>query len=117
MLDAGGQVPIDAGADERAVMLVGGAAEIDGITLGLYELVLLAPGAAMRLASASGARVMLLGGEAFATKRHVWWNFVSSRPERIEQAKADWLAGRFDKVAGDDEFIPLPDKPKTVSYP
>jgi len=117
VLAPGGAIPVDAEADERAVMLVGGEASIDGTVLGLYELVLLAPGAAMRLSSTSGARVMLLGGEAFATKRHVWWNFVSSRPERIEQAKADWLEGRFAKVQGDDEFIPLPDKPKTVSYP
>ena len=117
VLAPGGAIPVDAEADERAVMLVGGEASIDGTVLGLYELVLLAPGAAMRLSSASGARVMLLGGEAFTTKRHVWWNFVSSRPERIEQAKADWLEGRFAKVPGDAEFIPLPDKPKTVSYP
>lgn len=116
VLAPGGAIPVDAEADERAVMLVGGGASIDGTTLELYQLVLLAPGAAMRLSSQSGARVMLLGGEAFATKRHVWWNFVSSRPERIEQAKADWLEGRFPKVPGDElEFIPLPDKPKTIS--
>lgn len=118
VLEAGGSIPIDAEADERAVMLVGGEAEIDGTPLALYALALLAPGAAMRLASGSGARVMLLGGEAFATKRRVWWNFVSSRPERIEQAKADWIAGRFPLVTGDgQEFIPLPDKPKTISEP
>jgi len=118
MLEASGSIPVDAEADERAVMLVGGEASIDGVPLALYELVLLAPGAAMRLASHGGARVMLLGGEAFATRRHVWWNFVSSRPDRIEQAKADWREGRFAKVPGDEtEFIPLPDKPKTVSYP
>ena len=58
------------------------------------------------------------GGEAFATKRHVWWNFVSSDRERINQAKEDWREGRFPKVPGDEEeFIPLPDVPKTVSYP
>ena len=117
MLDAGGSIPIDGEADERAVMLVGGEAAIDGIPLGLYELTMLAPGKAMRLSSSAGGRVMLLGGEAFATRRHVWWNFVSSSRERIEQAKADWTEGRFPKVPGDnEEFIPLPDgKPKTVS--
>ncbi len=118
VLEPGGSIPIDAEADERAVMLVGGAASIDGAALGLYELALLAPGAAMRLASVSGARVMLLGGEAFASKRYVYWNFVSSRRDRIEQAKEDWLAGRFPLVPGDDEeFIPLPDKPLTISNP
>lgn len=113
-----GALPIEAGADERAVMLVGGEAMIDGIALGLYELTVLKPGAAMTLASERGGRVMLLGGEAFATKRHVWWNFVSSSRERINQAKEDWRAGQFPLVPGDeDEFIPIPDQPKTVSYP
>lgn len=115
-LAAGGTIPIDAEADERAVMLVGGEATIDGAMLHLYDLVVLKPGAAMMLSSEHGGRVMLLGGEAFATRRHVWWNFVSSSRERIEQAKADWVAGQFPKVPGDeDEFIPLPAKARTVS--
>jgi hypothetical protein len=118
VLGAGSAVPIEAEADERAVMLVEGAATIEGISLNPYELAVLAPGKAMKLASESGARVMLLGGEAFATKRHVFWNFVSSSSDRIEQAKADWREGRFPAVPGDEEeFIPLPDRPKTVSYP
>ncbi|MEE4337527.1 pirin family protein [Erythrobacter sp.] len=118
LLDTGGALPIDAEADERAVMLVEGAATIDGIALNPYELAVLAPGKAMRLASDTGARVMLLGGEAFASQRHVFWNFVSARRERIEQAKQDWREGRFPTVPGDEaEFIPLPDRPKTVSYP
>jgi redox-sensitive bicupin YhaK (pirin superfamily) len=117
-LTAGGSIPIDASADERAVMLVGGEAALDGEPLALYQLVLLAPGAAMRLVSASGGLLMLLGGEAFPEKRHVWWNFVSSRRERIEQAKADWREGRFAPVPGDtEEFIPLPEKPLTISNP
>ena len=118
VLGPGGAVPIDADADERAVMLVGGQAAIDGVPLGLYDLTVLAPGAPMRLSSDSGGRVMLLGGEAFPTKRHVWWNFVSSSRDRINQAKDDWRNRRFPEVPGDDkEFIPIPDAPKTVSYP
>ncbi|ANU07458.1 pirin family protein [Paraurantiacibacter namhicola] len=119
LLGAAGSIPIDAGADERALMLVQGEAEVDGQQLGLYELTVLKPGAAMTLRSDTGARVFLLGGEAFSTKRHVWWNFVSSDRDRIEQAKEDWREGRFPEVPGDtEEFIPLPDgKPKTVSYP
>lgn len=114
-----GSIPIDAGADERAVMLVGGDANIDGQPLELYSLVVLKPGATMTLRSSSGGKVMLMGGEAFSTHRYVWWNFVSSSRERINQAKADWEEGRFPKVPGDDlEFIPLPKKPPTtVSYP
>jgi redox-sensitive bicupin YhaK (pirin superfamily) len=119
VLDQGGTIPIDPDADERAVMLVGGGAEIDGHALGLYELTVLKPQRGMTLSSMRGGRIMLLGGEAFATKRHVWWNFVSSDRERINQAKEDWRARRFPLVPGDsDEFIPLPEGvPKTVSYP
>lgn len=118
VLNAGGAIPLDAEADERAVMLVSGAAEVDGVALVPYQLAVLAPGKAMRLSSNSGARVMLLGGEAFTSKRHVWWNFVSSDRGRIAQAKEDWEAGRFPLVPGDEEeFIPLPRVPKTVSYP
>ena len=61
--------------------------------------------------------VMLLGGDGFATRRHAWWNFVSSSRDRINQAKDDWRAGRFPTVPGDDgEFIPLPEgRPMTNS--
>ncbi|HYD25734.1 MAG TPA: pirin family protein [Croceibacterium sp.] len=117
-LGPAGALPIDAGADERAVMLVGGEARVDGHALELYALVVLKPGEAMTLSSERGGKVMLLGGEAFPSKRYVYWNFVSSSRERIEQAKDDWRAGRFPLVPGDEaEFIPLPDQPKTVSYP
>ena len=119
VLGARGAIPIEADADERAVMLVGGEAALDGTPLRLYELSVLAPGEAMTLTSEGGARAMLLGGEAFATERHAWWNFVSSSRERIEEAKADWCGGRFADVPGDsEERIPLPDgAPKTVTYP
>ena len=100
----------------RAVMLVGGEAAIGGMSLELYGLSVLAPGAAMQLTSTSGGRVMLLGGEAFTTPRHVWWNFVGSSRERIMQAKQDWQQGAFPKVPGDaDEFIPVPEVPLTNS--
>jgi redox-sensitive bicupin YhaK (pirin superfamily) len=116
LLAPGGAIPIDAEADERAVMLVGGEASLDGAPLALYELNVLAPGAAMQLTSQRGGRVMLLGGEAFATPRHVWWNFVSSSRERINQAKDDWRQDRFPKVVGDtEEFIPIPQVPLTNS--
>ncbi len=119
MLEPGGTIPIDAEADERALMLAGGEASVDGTPLELYALVVLKPGAAMTLSSRAGGKVMLLGGEAFARPRHVWWNFISSDRERIEQAKEDWREGRFAKVPGDsEEFIPLPEgEPKTVSEP
>jgi len=115
---SGGAVPIDADADERAVMLVGGAAELDGQTLEPFTLYVLRPGHAAQLSSTSGGRIMLMGGEAFSTRRYVFWNFVSSSRDRINQAKADWKALRFPLIPGDNqEFIPLPEVPLTVSYP
>ena len=114
----GSSIPIDSDADERGIMLVGGEAELDGDAIDPYALYLLRPGHEARLTSGSGGKLMLLGGEAFATRRHVFWNFVSSSRDRINQAKEDWKALRFPLIPGDDqEFIPIPEVPKTVSYP
>ncbi len=119
VLAPGGALPIEISADERALMLVDGEATVDGHKLTLYDLTVLQPDRDMTLQSRHGARVMLLGGEAFQTRRHVWWNFVSSSRERIEQAKEDWANGRFPPVPGEGkEFIPLPEgTPNTVTYP
>ncbi|MEO5866371.1 MAG: pirin family protein [Sphingomonas sp.] len=117
-LDAGGSAPIDPAAEERAVYLAIGDATLDGVPLTPQTLYVLRPGIATALRSAAGGRVMLCGGDAFATPRHVWWNFVSSRRERIDEAKRAWNAGEFPVVPGDDhESIPIPDVPLTVSYP
>ena len=117
-LDAGGAIPIDSEADERALMLVGGEADLDGQPLELFSLYVLKPGYHPRVSSGGGGRLMLMGGQAFATQRYVFWNFVSSSRDRINQAKADWKALRFPLIPGDDEeYIPLPEVPLTVSYP
>ena len=117
-LAEGGAVPIDPAATERAVYLAYGDASIDGIEMEVSTLYILRPGITAILRSAGGGRIALCGGEDFATPRHVWWNFVSSSRDRINQAKEDWKAGNFPKVPGDDkEFIPIPEVPKTVSYP
>lgn len=117
-MEAGATLPIAAEADERAILVAMGDASLDGRPLERHALHILKPGVPMVLRATSAARVMLLGGEAFATPRHVWWNFVSSSRDRINQAKDDWKAGAFPTVPGDDaEFIPIPDVPKTVSYP
>jgi redox-sensitive bicupin YhaK (pirin superfamily) len=117
-MTAGSSLPISAEADERAILVAGGTASLDGETLVTHSLYVLSPGQPMTLRAETAARVMLLGGEAFGTPRHVWWNFVSSSRERINQAKVDWRAGAFATVPGDDkEWIPIPDVPKTVSYP
>ncbi|HET9355492.1 MAG TPA: pirin family protein [Sphingomicrobium sp.] len=112
----GGALKIEAGADERAVIATEGAVTIDGEQLSLFTLYVLEPGAEP-VVSGLG-RAMLLGGGAFATPRHVGWNFVSSDRERIVQAREDWTARRFPLVPGDEEeWIPIPEKPNTVSYP
>jgi redox-sensitive bicupin YhaK (pirin superfamily) len=117
-LGNGGAIPVDAEAEERAVMLVGGQAEIDGQPVEPFALYVLRPGHEALLSSSHGGRVMLMGGQAFTTRRYVFWNFVSSSRDRINQAKEDWKALRFPLIPGDDqEFIPLPEVPKTVSYP
>lgn len=117
-MKAGAGIPIEAEADERAVLVGLGDASLDGERLDRHSLYILKPGQAMTLRATSEARVMLLGGEAFLTPRHVWWNFVSSSRDRINQAKHDWKHGKFGVVPGDsDEFIPLPEVATTVSYP
>jgi redox-sensitive bicupin YhaK (pirin superfamily) len=117
VLDAGGSIPIDADADERALMLVGGEARISGEEMELYTLYVLKPGALGTLTSQKGGRVMLMGGVDFPTGRRVWWNYVSSRQDRIDQAAADWAEGRFPNVPNDPEFIPMPETPLTNSDP
>lgn len=117
VLEQGGSIPVDAEADERALMLVGGEAEISGEAMELYALYVLKPGEKGTLKSTKGGRIMLMGGEDFPTARRVWWNFVSSRQDRIDQAAADWADGRFPIVPNDPEFIPMPETPLTNSDP
>ncbi|HLL30870.1 MAG TPA: pirin family protein [Allosphingosinicella sp.] len=119
MLEAGGAMPVDPGADERAVYVAEGEASLDGLPLERSVLYVLAPGASATLRSQTGAHVMMCGGAPLDGPRHVWWNFVSSSRDRINQAKEDWRSGRFVLPPDDpDEFIPLPTTPpKTVSYP
>jgi len=118
-LAPGGRIPIDPSCDERALYVSGGDAALDGMLLAPQTLYVLRPGTRATLMSVDGGRVILCGGEAFSTPRHVWWNFVSSSTERLMQAREDWDAMRFPLIPGDDrEFIPIPKgRPKTVSYP
>jgi len=109
-LAAGSTLPVDAQTEERAIYIVSGEVEIAGDTFAAGQLLVLRPGDAISVNAPVDARVVLVGGAAMDGPRHIWWNFVSSSKERIEQAKADWKLGRFDTVPGDDqEFIPLPD--------
>jgi hypothetical protein len=108
-LEAGAALTIEAEHEERALYPVAGAIAIAGARFGTGQMVVLQSGVAVTVDAEEGARVIAIGGAPLDGPRHLWWNFVSSRPERIEQAKADWAAGRFPPVAGDDTFIPLPE--------
>ncbi|MGZ3306224.1 MAG: pirin family protein [Asticcacaulis sp.] len=107
-LAAGRELQAPMGVAERAVYVCKGRLDIEGVELDAYQMAVLRPGAHVRLKAVEEAHFVIIGGENIG-ERHIWWNFVSSRPERIEQAKADWQTGRFAKVPGDEaEFIPLP---------
>jgi redox-sensitive bicupin YhaK (pirin superfamily) len=108
-LAAGASLPLDADTEERAIYLVSGEIEIAGDRFEPGRLLVFRPGDRITVRAATPARLAVVGGAAMDGPRHIWWNFVSSRKERIEQAKADWKAGRFDSVPGESEFIPLPD--------
>ena len=109
VLQTGGAVPLDAEFEERAIYVSEGQITVAESTHQAGELVVLKPGAAVRIQALAPSRIMLLGGEPMDGPRYIWWNFVSSRQDRIEAAKADWKAGKFDPVPDDFEFIPLPD--------
>ncbi|MCV0395642.1 MAG: pirin family protein [Rhizobiaceae bacterium] len=108
---AGGRLRIPAEAEERAIYLLSGHVVIAGDRFGPDQLLVFRPGDEIVVASEHGAHCMLFGGAALGSHRYIWWNFVSSSKERIEQAKEEWRTGRFDIVPGDEEeFIPLPER-------
>jgi redox-sensitive bicupin YhaK (pirin superfamily) len=109
-LAAGASLPLDADYEERAVYVVSGAIEISGERFPAGQLLVFRPGDRLTVRAVEDARLALVGGAPMEGPRYIWWNFVSSRRERIEQAKAEWAAARFDSVPGDaEEFIPLPE--------
>jgi redox-sensitive bicupin YhaK (pirin superfamily) len=108
-MPAGGRMDLPALAPELALYPVEGDVEVDGEPLPLRQMATLQPGRPVRLFTHAGARAVIVGGEPLDAPRHMWWNFVSSRKDRILQASADWEAMRMGTVPGDDvEFIPLP---------
>jgi redox-sensitive bicupin YhaK (pirin superfamily) len=110
-LRAGAVLPVDAHHEERSVYVIGGEIDIGGDRFTPGQLLVFRPGDHVTVKAVTDAHIMIVGGAAMDGPRHLWWNFVSSRKERIEQAKAEWAAGRFAKVPGDEiEFIPLPEK-------
>ena len=109
-LEADAQLAIDDSAVERALYVLQGEAQLDGADIPDKHLVLLDRGTRPVLRAKTPLKAMLLGGEPLDGPRHLWWNFVSSSKERIEQAKLDWLEGRFGQVPDETEFIPLPER-------
>lgn len=107
-LDADASVALDAGHAQRALYVLEGDAQLDGRDIPAQHLVLLDEGTRPVLRARKPVKAMLLGGEPLDGPRHLWWNFVASDRERIEQAKRDWQDGGFGAVPGETEFIPLP---------
>ena len=108
VLAAGDAFPLPEAA-ERAIYVVEGTVTLDGHAVPPQTMALLAAGDEPMLAANGDARVVLIGGEPLGP-RHIWWNFVSSRRERIVQAADDWTAMRFAAVPGETEFIALPER-------
>jgi redox-sensitive bicupin YhaK (pirin superfamily) len=109
-LAPGASVKIPADTEERAIYTLEGEVSISGDLFPAERLLVLRPGDEIVVSSESGAHFMLFGGASLGSSRYIWWNFVSSSKERIEQAKQEWKTGRFDIVPGDEEeFIPLPE--------
>jgi redox-sensitive bicupin YhaK (pirin superfamily) len=110
-LTAGTALPLDANHEERAIYVIDGTVDISGDKFEGGRLLVFKPGDTVTITAETDTHFVIVGGAPMDGPRHIWWNFVSSRKERIEQAKAEWKAGHFDSVPGDEiEFIPLPDK-------
>src|SRR5262249_4795372 len=109
-LDAGAAMPRDAECEERGVYVVSGEIDVAGARFSAGQLLVFRPTDRITLRATQPARIAVIGGATLDGPRHVWWNFVSSRKDRIEQAKNEWRAGQFAGVPGDEiEFIPLPE--------
>ncbi|MCG5240488.1 pirin family protein [Azospirillum doebereinerae] len=117
-LDAGARLELPAEHEERAIYIAAGRIEVAGDGFDAGRLLVFRPGDAIVLTAVEASRVLLLGGEPLDGPRRMWWNFVSSSQDRIEQAKEDWRAGRFTPVPDEGESIPLPETPPPpVRYP
>ena len=108
-LAAGMSAPLDADHEERAIYVVSGEVEIAGDRFEGPRLLIFKPGDRITVRATQPTVMMFLGGAALEGPRYIWWNFVSSSKERIEQAKEDWKQGRFGQVPDESEFIPLPE--------
>ncbi len=97
-------------AKELAVYAIDAGITVNGEPVAQHTLALLAADAVNRVVCAADSRVMVIGGDPLDAPRFMWWNFVSSRKERIAQAAQDWSAHAFGYVVGESEIIPLPER-------
>ncbi len=102
------QIPTD--HSERAIYLLSGRIVVAGREVSDSEMLVLQPGRDIAVTALAPTRLLTLGGASMDGPRHIWWNFVSSSRERIEQAKADWQQDRFATVIDETERIPLPEQ-------
>jgi redox-sensitive bicupin YhaK (pirin superfamily) len=126
-LEAGATLAVSGEYPERGIFISQGSLDVEHQSFAAGTMIVFAPGGEIRVHAPTAARLLLLGGAPLDGERQVWWNFVSSSPERMQRAADDWRGGRFDRVPGDDEFIPLPSTPlpqstappvvKPVDYP
>lgn len=105
----GAALALPDGYEEQAVYVAIGEILLDGHVYGEGTMLVLKPQLRPAITARGAARLMLLGGAPLDGERNLWWNFVSSSKDRIEQAKADWRSGNWPKVPGETEFIPLPE--------
>ncbi|WP_020653216.1 pirin family protein [Massilia niastensis] len=110
-LDPGAAIELDSLPQETALYAPFGSIEVDGEEVPHNNMAMVEPGAAVRVSTADGARFVVIGGAPLDGRRFIFWNFVSSSRERIEQAARDWEDQRFVPVPGDNERIPLPSWP------
>ena len=109
-LEPGAKLPVDPETEERAIYVVSGEIDVQGDLFGEGKMLVLRPGDRITLTATKPARIILCGGAVMDGPRFIWWNFVSSSKERIEQAKDNWRQRRFDIVPGDEQdYIPLPE--------
>jgi len=108
-LEPGALLTLPAEHEERGVYLVQGSISVDGAQLTEHSLAVPPAGEKIGIRSSSHSRVMLLGGEKMDSPRYIWWNFVASSRQRIENAKQRWREQRFSPVPGEQDFIPLPE--------
>lgn len=111
-LAVGGRIALPPEHEERAIYVVSGEVAVDGVTVAPFHVAACPAGSAVEIKAASAARLMLFGGARIDGDRHIWWNFVASSRDLMEEAKQRWREQRFPAVPDETEFIPLPEDEK-----